>query len=404
MAVSIKHKFTSAIPDGADATQVRPSNWNDEHDASGLATTEDLTTHAGLSTGDVRHLTAAQINALHDQNASNSWAEQSRTYDGAVIGTDATLPEAIAALDDALTTVEYPLTAIGAGSWATLSGTVADTVVLGGSTMVFTEDGGANSFVQLNFDGVDSFNLIHIHYRYYSTSGTTGHATDLQIEHNTTGWESLGVATSANVTLLDLLNKEIENGADYISADANKRVRIRLFHTSNTSALHRFEVDHAIIVSGMTMAGAVTSHAGLGGRDLANQHPVSAITNLTETLATKGGKDEAQTWTKGQRGEVTPLTVAANAIAIDLADSNNFSVMLQAGGSQTLSAPTNAVAGQSGAITITQNGTPSTLAYDVFWDFTGTTPAVDATANSVSILYYYVYSSTKAHCSLVKVA
>jgi hypothetical protein len=31
MAVSNKHAFTSAIPDGGDATLVRPSNWNAEH-------------------------------------------------------------------------------------------------------------------------------------------------------------------------------------------------------------------------------------------------------------------------------------------------------------------------------------------------------------------------------------
>lgn len=32
MAVSVKHKFTSAKADGPDSTQIRPSNWNDTHD------------------------------------------------------------------------------------------------------------------------------------------------------------------------------------------------------------------------------------------------------------------------------------------------------------------------------------------------------------------------------------
>lgn len=32
MAVSNKHKFVSAKTDGPDSTQVRPSDWNDEHD------------------------------------------------------------------------------------------------------------------------------------------------------------------------------------------------------------------------------------------------------------------------------------------------------------------------------------------------------------------------------------
>lgn len=32
MTISLKHKFTSPKSDGADATLVKPSNWNDEHD------------------------------------------------------------------------------------------------------------------------------------------------------------------------------------------------------------------------------------------------------------------------------------------------------------------------------------------------------------------------------------
>jgi hypothetical protein len=32
LALSLKHKFINAHPDGPDATLVRPSNWNDEHD------------------------------------------------------------------------------------------------------------------------------------------------------------------------------------------------------------------------------------------------------------------------------------------------------------------------------------------------------------------------------------
>jgi hypothetical protein len=34
---SITHKFTNPKSDGADATIVRPSNWNDTHDKTGMA-------------------------------------------------------------------------------------------------------------------------------------------------------------------------------------------------------------------------------------------------------------------------------------------------------------------------------------------------------------------------------
>src|SRR5262252_385179 len=32
MTKTLKHKFLSSVADGTDTTQVRPSNWNDDHD------------------------------------------------------------------------------------------------------------------------------------------------------------------------------------------------------------------------------------------------------------------------------------------------------------------------------------------------------------------------------------
>ena len=38
MAITVKHKFVSAIPDAGDPTIVQPSNWNDTHELAGLGT------------------------------------------------------------------------------------------------------------------------------------------------------------------------------------------------------------------------------------------------------------------------------------------------------------------------------------------------------------------------------
>jgi hypothetical protein len=101
----------------------------------------------------------------------------------------------------------------------------------------------------------------------------------------------------------------------------------------------------------------------------------------------------AETATGAKRGAVVSLTDGAN-IATDLALGNNFSVTLA--GNRTLDNPTNLVAGQSGVIKITQDGTGSrTLAYGSYWDFAGgTAPTLTTTANAVDILAYYVDSST----------
>lgn len=61
MAVSLKHNFQSAIPDGSDATLVRPSDWNAEHvltlatgkllgrSTAGTGAAEEVTPGTGLS-------------------------------------------------------------------------------------------------------------------------------------------------------------------------------------------------------------------------------------------------------------------------------------------------------------------------------------------------------------------
>ena len=60
--ISLKHKFTSAIPDAGDPTIVQPSNWNDEH-----ALTQATSTILGrvtAGTGVTEELTPAQARTL----------------------------------------------------------------------------------------------------------------------------------------------------------------------------------------------------------------------------------------------------------------------------------------------------------------------------------------------------
>ena len=107
--------------------------------------------------------------------------------------------------------------------------------------------------------------------------------------------------------------------------------------------------------------------------------------------------DVAQTFTAGQRGEITTLTDGAN-ISVDLAASNNFTVTLA--GNRTLDNPTNIVAGQSGSIFIVQDGTGSrTLAYGSYYDFAGgTAPTLSTAAAAVDRIDYLVRSATSIHC------
>jgi len=49
MTVTVKHPFVSTVPDGADTSLVRPSNWNADHTIVGLGTAAEL--NAGVANG-----------------------------------------------------------------------------------------------------------------------------------------------------------------------------------------------------------------------------------------------------------------------------------------------------------------------------------------------------------------
>ena len=136
------------------------------------------------------------------------------------------------------------------------------------------------------------------------------------------------------------------------------------------------------------------SNAGSNGQFLSKQSGNTG--GLTWASAGDASLDTAQTFTKGQRGEITALSDGAT-ITPDFADSNNFSVTL--GGNRTLANPSNLTAGQSGSIFITQDGTGSrTLAYGSYWDWAGATaPTLTTTASAVDRIDYVVRTTGSIH-------
>jgi hypothetical protein len=51
MAITVTHKFVSTIPDGTDTSVVRPSNWNDIHELTGLGTMAEQNANSVAITG-----------------------------------------------------------------------------------------------------------------------------------------------------------------------------------------------------------------------------------------------------------------------------------------------------------------------------------------------------------------
>jgi hypothetical protein len=106
------------------------------------------------------------------------------------------------------------------------------------------------------------------------------------------------------------------------------------------------------------------------------------------------------TFDAATRGAISALT-DGTTITPDFAVANHFSVTL--GGNRTLANPTNLVAGQSGVIFVTQDGSGSrTLSYGSYWEFsTGSAPTLTTTAGAVDALVYVVRSSTSIFASLL---
>ena len=124
------------------------------------------------------------------------------------------------------------------------------------------------------------------------------------------------------------------------------------------------------------------------------QYINSLSSNAQTQINAKGDASlgTVQTFTAGQRGEVTALTSALQ-ITINLADSNNYSVTLDH--NATFENPTNAVAGQSGSIFITQGSTGGTGSWAANWDWAGgTAPTLTATTAAVDRIDYVVRSAT----------
>ena len=126
------------------------------------------------------------------------------------------------------------------------------------------------------------------------------------------------------------------------------------------------------------------------------QYINSLSSNAQTQIDAKAAVGTANTWTAGQRGEITALSDGAT-ITIDMADSNNFSVTLA--GNRTFANPSNDTAGQCGSFFITQDGTGSrTASWGTDWDFAGgTAPTLTTTAGAVDRIDYVIKDATNIH-------
>lgn len=183
---------------------------------------------------------------------------------------------------------------------------------------------------------------------------------------------------------------------------SNNKIVNLLTPTVSTDAVTKAYADALV---GGTGAGSFTTLTVTGTTTLATSltgilKGTSGVVSVATAGTDYAGISNVQTFTAGQRGGVSALT-SASTITPNLATANNFSLTLDT--NATLANPTNIVAGQSGVIVITQDGTGGrTLAFGSYWDFSGgTAPTLTTAASAVDVLVYYVNSTTSITASLI---
>jgi hypothetical protein len=226
-----------------------------------------------------------------------------------------------------------------------------------------------------------------------STASTQASTATTQASTSTTKASEASTSASNAATSASAGATSATNAANSATASANSATTSA---NAATAALAS-----KLSLSGGAMTGAITTNSTFDGVDIATRDAVLTTTTNTANAANTTANAAAtltavQTFTAGQRGEVTALT-DASSIATNLALSNNFAITL--GGNRTLANPSNITAGQSGSIFITQDGTGSrTLAYGTNFKFVaGTAPTLSTAAASVDRIDYVVASATKIH-------
>jgi len=168
-------------------------------------------------------------------------------------------------------------------------------------------------------------------------------------------------------------------------------------------AVNELDAEKQAAAIKLTNFASLDSTLGLVEQNSADGFTKRVIGTAAEGIPTNNVvNNTTRSFTGAQRGNVTILTSAAGAVAINLAANNNFSHSTIE--NTTLSLPTNPVAGQSGIITITQGVTPYQLTYNPFWRFAngGFVPLLTLTAGAVDVFAYYVNDAGFATCSLIK--
>ena len=164
--------------------------------------------------------------------------------------------------------------------------------------------------------------------------------------------------------------------------------------------------DVTLDISGIPSSSDLNAKAPLASPTFTGTVTIPSGANIsgyatTASLSNHAKTDQAQTFTKAQRGSIIALSSSSGAATADFALGNHFAITLSE--ATQFANPSNLVAGQSGVIVITQSsGTLYSLSWGSKWKFAGgTAPDATQTASATDTLAYFVESSTRITARLL---
>jgi trimeric autotransporter adhesin len=365
MAITVKHKFVSTIPDDPDATLIRPSNWNDTHDLTGTVP---------IANGGTNATTAADaLTNLGAYPASNPAGYGT----GTVTSVAATVPSFLSVTGSPITT---------SGTLAlTYSGTALP--VANGGTGVTTSSG-ANSVVLRDANANITTNCLFEGFSSQAASGTTIVLTASSVQN----WQITGsggqtirlpdATTLPNGATFTFNNNQssgaitVQNNSSTTVATINSGGYVIVVLLSNSIAAGSWDrhdstpsnvswstntLDYAGSITSATWNGtAVAINRGGTGQTTASTafNALSPLTTAGDTLyggtsgagtrlaigtagqvLTVNGGATAPTWTTPTTGTVTSVGGTGTVSGISLSGTVTSSGNLTLGGTLDLSSP-----------------------------------------------------------------
>jgi hypothetical protein len=372
MAITVKHKFVSTIPDDPDATLIRPSNWNDTHDLTGTVPIANGGTNATTAEDALTNLGAYP--------ASNPAGYGT----GTVTSVAATVPSFLSVTGSPITT---------SGTLAlTYSGTALP--VANGGTGVTTSSG-ANSVVLRDANVNINANAFNDGYTNTAASGTQIVLTVSSVRRFTitgSGGQTIKLpdaTTLVNGEIFEFDNNQ-SSGAITVNNNSNTLVvsvpsggLVRVNLLSNSIAAGSWDrhdyapsnvswstntLDYAGSITSATWNGNVVqvNRGGTGASTLTGLvvgNGTSAMTTVTAPSGTVVGTTDTQTLTNKRINPRVSSTTSTATLTVN-SDSFDQAVLTAQAVALSVAAPTGTpVNGQKLTLRFKDNATAQTISW-----------------------------------------